>query len=414
MVQIYIFRLLFNKIKHYDKFKTFIKENEIIKPLAIQLDKKYSFEDPPFKLDYYCKKMFEDFLNDDDRSLPYNYNLRGYDFGDRFPYDSNVINIKMVNNKEVRDVSINCYENNLQFVTRMAILIVSNASEHLISTKELYSINQEINKLFKKKNKSINTLFNEAIFELTGNLHLNLIKELKELLSKKMQKENNKLLQQKNSNDYTLPDIIVNNFCFGSNDINKYNERTLGILLYALKISLTIFIFDDKENYFYSYLTMTENSPKDIIDLLDNSRIPGYNLSKIGLSNQENDYERSISISILTLRFILYSNLFFTILTKKMSNDYLKKYGISNKNIKDEKYSCLQSLIYLWNILEQKLNEEGVAIIEIYFNLINKFLPYILKKFTMEVIKSKEKTEIFVEDFNTFIKACKDNYKEYS
>ena len=56
-----------------------------------------------------------------------------------FPYDSNIINIKMINKKEVLNGSINSYENNLQFVTRMAILIISNASEHLISKREFIS-----------------------------------------------------------------------------------------------------------------------------------------------------------------------------------------------------------------------------------------------------------------------------------
>ena len=369
-----------------------------------QFTQRYSFEDPPFRLEFFCKKMYEDFFNDNERSLPYNFQLNEYEFDDMFPYDSNIINIKMINKKEVLNGSINSYENNLQFVTRMAILIISNASENLISQREFISINTDINKIFKRNNKYINTLFNDAMFELAGNLHLNLIKELKEILLKDV----------KQGKEEFIPEIIFPNFISDDNNKDKYNERTLGIFLYALKISLTIFIFDESEKYFYSYLIMTENSSNQIINLLENSIIPGYDCSKIGLNNQEDDYELNfLGISNLTLRFILFSNLFFIRLTKKLDDEYIKKYCAPNKYNKNEKYSCLQMLFYIWNILENKLMKDGI-IIEIYFNLINKYLPYILKKCTIEIVESKEKVEDFVSRFDLFIQACVNNYKEYS
>ena len=81
----------------------------------------------------------------------------------------------------------------------------------------------------------------------------------------------------------------MKNFKTVNNNTNMYNQRTLGIFLYALKISLTIFIFDESEKYFYSYLLITENSSNQIINILENSIIPGYNSSKIGLNTQEDD-----------------------------------------------------------------------------------------------------------------------------
>ena len=111
--------------------------------------------------------------------MPINFKLKEYEFEDMFPYDKNIINIKMINNKEIANSSINYYENNSQFISRMAILIISNASENLIGRKEFKEIDEEINILFKKNNKLINTLFNDALFELTGNLQLNMIETLK-------------------------------------------------------------------------------------------------------------------------------------------------------------------------------------------------------------------------------------------
>ena len=70
-------------------------------------------------------------------------------------------------------------------------------------------------------------------------------------------------------------------------------------------------------------------------------------------------------------------------------------------------------LFYIWNILEKKLMKDGI-IVEIYFNLVNKYLPYILKKCTIETVQSKEKVEDFVSRFDLLIQACVNNYKEYS
>ena len=112
---------------------------------------KYSFEDPPFKLIFYCKKIFEDFINNDNECLPINYKLSGYECDNMFPYDNNIINVKMINNNEISSTSINCYENNSQFLSRLAILIVSNASKDLIDDQEQFDeINDEIKNIFKK------------------------------------------------------------------------------------------------------------------------------------------------------------------------------------------------------------------------------------------------------------------------
>ena len=127
---------------------------------------------------------------------------------------------------------------------------------------------------------------------------------------------------------------------------NKYNQRVLGIFLYALKISLFIFIFDNKEKYFYSYLIMSENSSEKIKDILNNSYIPGYDLNQKGLKGRDKDIKyyfnnNDYNIASLTLRFILYSNLLFDLLTKKLNEEDINNYSLYGN------YSCLRMLFLM-------------------------------------------------------------------
>ena len=249
-------------------------------------------------------------------------------------------------------------------------------------------INTEIKNIFKKNKKCINTVFNEALFELIGDLHLNLINEFHKILSETNDNisEKDKEEMKREREDY-IPGINSRDFNSNNNEINKYNQRTLGIFLYSLKISLTTYIFDNREKYFYSYLIMNDNSTKDIIDILDNSYIPGYDYSKKGLKDQRknkdyyiNEHDNGVrTISRLTLRFILFSNLFFNKLTKKLKDKDINLYSIN------ENYSCLRMIFFIWNILEKKLIENGKGFIEIYFNLIIKYLPYILKNVQLKL-----------------------------
>ena len=418
VVQIYIFRLIYYNINDntFTGFKEFEVNDKSYKSFREQFLEKYSFEEPPFELKFYCKKIFEDFLNDDAESLPINYKLSGYEFDNMFPYDYNVVNVKMINNNETNFSSINCYENNSQFITKLAILIITNATRHLINDDNQFTeINKEINNIFKKNHKSINSMFNEAMFELIGNLHLELIDNLKNILANTSENDQNsdkdKEEMEKEKEKY-IPKINPSIFS-KNNDKNKYNQRVLGIFLYSLKISLTTFIFDEKEKYFYSYLTMSESSSKDIIDILDSSYIPGYNLDIKGLKDQRKDKDNysdrwDTSISSLTLRFILYSIIFFNLLMKKLNDKDINNYSINGN------YSCLRMIVCIWNILEERLIKDGIPIIEIYFNLIIKYLPYILKKCTMETIKDKSKAQNFVNEFGKFIDTIRSNYKEYS
>ena len=249
-------------------------------------------------------------------------------------------------------------------------------------------------------------------------MHLNLINELHKILSTRGLIENKKIRAD------DVPEIYSNIFHNDNNENNKFNQRTLGIILYSLKISLTTFTFDDREKYFYSYLVMTDNSSEDIINILDNSYIPGYDLDIKGLSKQSKDideyilgsglesifgYEGDTDIIInLTLKFVLFSNLFFDILNKKLKDKDIYNYSI------DGNYSCLRMIFLIWNTLEKNLTEYETPIIEIYFNLIIKYLPNILKQCSLETIKSRDSTEKFQEKFGKFIIACLDNYKEYS
>ena len=145
----------------------------------------------------------------------------------------------MINNHEVSKNSLNSYENNSQFLSRLAILIVSNAAKDLINNdRQFKEINNEINGIFKINDKCINTLFNEALFELTGDLHLNLINELHKILSTRGLIENKKIRAD------DVPEIYSNIFLNDNNENNKFNQRTLGIILYSIIGSL-IFYFKE-------------------------------------------------------------------------------------------------------------------------------------------------------------------------
>ena len=64
--------------------------------------------------------------------------------------------------------------------------------------------------------------------------------------------------------------------------------------------------------------------------------------------------------------------------------------------------------------MEKKLIENGKGFIDIYFNLIIKYLPYILKKCTIETVKNRDSVEEFESKFKKFIEVCLDNYQDYS
>ena len=100
--------------------------------------------------------------------------------------------------------------------------------------------------------------------------------------------------------------------------------------------------------------------------------------------------------------------MFFNTLIKKLSDKDINNYSINGN------YSCLRMIFCIWNILEQKLINNGTPIIEIYFNLIIKYFPYILKKCTLETIQSREQTQKFEDELKNFINACLKNYAEYS
>ena len=167
VIQIYVFRLIYNNINenNFEEFKKFDVKNDIYKSFVNEFLEEYSFDDPPYQLIFYCKKIFEDFFNKDKSCLPINYQLTGYEFDNMFPYDSNIVNVKMINNNEITSSSINCYENNLYFISKLAVLIISNASKDLIGDDNQFNkINDEIKNIFKEKNKSINTILNEPMF----------------------------------------------------------------------------------------------------------------------------------------------------------------------------------------------------------------------------------------------------------
>ena len=74
----------------------------------------------------------------------------------------------------------------------------------------------------------------------------------------------------------------------------------------------------------------------------------------------------------------------------------------------------LKDDILYFEYIRKKLINNETPNIEIYFNLIIKYFPYILKKCSLETIQSIEQTKKFEDEFESFINACLNNYAEYS
>ena len=105
--------------------------------------------------------------------------------------------------------------------------------------------------------------------------------------------------------------------------------------------------------------------------------------------------------------FIFYSHLFYSYILEKISEDNIKNFTV-NKN-----QTCLQTLIKIWNVLERELNNRNINKIEIFLNLVIKYLPeYFILYLTNNSQNNNKKIE-FENLFYYFIEKCISNYPEY-
>ena len=213
-------------------------------------------------------------------------------------------------------------------------------------------------------------------------------------------------------------------------DLSHLNNKTLGMIIYIIRFCLhsytikDIYFKDGKpEKYFYCKLIDIESN-EDITQFISSCFIPGrlsqnagiqkIDLNTFILNNNDNNNiivneEPKIElISVLMMRFIFYSHLFFRSLLGKLGDDtFANNYSIN------EGYTCLRMLISLW----EKLNSNDIIPgnetnkVEIFLNRVNKEIVQeykLCKDFT-----NKENVKIFEESFNKYIIKCRDEYQYF-
>ena len=275
-------------------------------------------------------------------------------------------------------------------------------------------------------------------------------KEIWDYFSSKLNGDINKNLSLKyNHNDmyinYFLSDILQKNlynkisnneFQLGSftNDLDSshLNNKTLSIIIYIIRFCLQSYsasgeISKEKKNnnYFYSRL-IDYNSDEDISNIINNNFIPGRiqeNKNKgikrlslqefclLGFENKDNIINEKPEIQIITiimLRFLFYSHLFFANLLGKISDSTFN----SNYSITDG-YSCLRMLISLWDTLNSDEIIPGTETnkVQIFLNRVNKEISeYYEKCKDFTVIENVNKFEI---EFNKYIIKCREEYDTF-
>ncbi len=196
-------------------------------------------------------------------------------------------------------------------------------------------------------------------------------------------------------------------------DSNKmFNQRILGILIYSFRISFISQIKNNKDFCFYGKIISDKTNRDELINLLNNAYIPGFNSSTQGLNNQNlsensfNNINENRKILDLCLRFILYSHLFHAFIMNKISDSNMNTFTIDQNN------SCLQVLIKIYNNLENALNKKDIGKIEIFINILTKHLPKYLNIYSFAILKIIIMRN-FENQFNQLINKYIENMPEY-
>ena len=338
-IKILFMRLLYynfgsRKNETYENFKNFDFEGRKI-TFRSQFKDDKKFEDSIPKLINYCKIFLED-----------------YDLDETFKY------IYGKDDKNIENKLSKIYYN----LSYYSISFISDASYRakFISLEEKMNIHINTENTLKENEDIFNYQYTE--------LSYNYLSIMTEKLSKILEKEKS----------------ILGNF---EDNNPNYNERILGILIYSFRICFISLIKKQKGRYFYEYILSIKDD--ELVNFLKESYVPGFNSTLSNESFNENDFDGNIysndKIIILILKFIFYSSLFYSYSQENISESNTHNFTI-NKN-----KSCLQTLIKIWNVLEKELNNKKISKIEIFLNLISKYLPEYLEIFLVENSKNENK-----------------------
>ena len=375
VMEIYSFRILLNHLnKDFNNFKNY---NFNGKGLTYKNSFKNNdtFDDQIPKIIEFCGRTIEDFINSRQETPLEKEEEQNF-------YINSFLSIKIVS------FAIN--QNNISIDNNQYKEIWDYFSEHLISKKIYLTYNNN------------DIYLNYYLVDIV-------IKELRNKLS------NNTLGLGSFQNDQ---------------DLTHLNNKTLGIIIYILRFCLhsyTIqggYLKDGKtEKYFYSKI-IDSNTSEDINNFISNCFIPGrlnqnagiqrVDLNTLILNKEENknnilnEEPKMEEISILMMRFIFYSHLFFRSLLGKMDdNTFNNSYSVTDG------YTCLRTLIYIWD----KLNSNNIIPgnetnkVEIFLNRVNK---EIVKQYKLcKDFNNKDNVKIFEESFNKYIIKCRNEYEYF-
>ena len=372
VMEIYSFRILFDYFnKNYEEFKKYNFEEK-----GLLYKKSFkgpdTFDDQIPKIIEFCGRTIEDFINSRGETPLEKDEEQNF-------YINSLLSIKII--------SYALSENNISINTNEYKEIWDYFRTHLLKKKFYLNTNND------------DLYLNYYLVDI-------LIKEFKNKLS---------------NNSYGLGSFQ------NDQDLSHLNNKTLGMIIYILRFCFHSFTIQGgyekegkTEKYFYSRL-IDYDSKEDINNFISTSFIPGrlnqnagiqrIDLNTFILNNNDNiniitNEEPKIEIiTILILRFIFYSHLFFRNLLGKMDES-----TFSNSYSVTDGLSCLRMLISLWD----KLNSNDIIPgnetnkVEIFLNRVNKEITQeykLCKDFT-----NKEIVKNFEESFNKYIIKCRKEY----
>ena len=372
VMEIYSFRILLNYLnQNFDNFKNYnFDEKGLLYEKSFKNDG--AFDDQIPKIIEFCARTIEDFINSKGETPLEKEEEQNF-------YTNSFLSVKIVTNAlNQNGISINSNEYKE---------IWDYFRDHLLSKK--FYINYNNNNIY----------LEHFLVDI-------LINQLKSKLS---------------NDSYGLGSFQ------NDQDLTHLNNKTLGMIIYIIRFCLHSYTIqggynkDGKtEKFFYSKL-IDYDTNEDINEYIKKCYIPGRlnentGIQKIDLNTfclDNNDHNNKITneepklelISILMMRFLFYSHLFFRNLLGKLDESTFS----SNYSI-NEGYSSLRMLISLWN----KLNSNDMIPgnesnkVEIFLNRVNKEIVQEYK--LCKDFDNKENVKKFEESFNKYIIKCRNEY----
>ena len=373
VMEIYSFRILFEYLnKDFNNLKNYnFDEKGLVYKKLFEGDD--TFDDQIPKIIEFCSRTIEDYINSDDQECT--------------PKGMESINILTNSFLSIKIVSLAIYENSISIDSNQYKEIWDYFKKHLLSKKIFITYNN--NDIF----------MNYYLLEI-------IIKELK-----------NKL----NNNSFGLGSFQNNQ------NLSNLNNKTLGIIIYIIRFCLHSYsiLEENKSSYFYSKLIDYESN-ENIDDYIKSCFIPGrlnqeqgiqrVDLNTFIMGNEdhnktiinENEEPKMEIISILMMRFLFYSHLFFRNLLGKLSDSTFSNiYSITDG------YSCLRMIISIWSKLDSDDIIPGTET-----NKVEIFLNRVIKEISSQYIlcqnfDNKENVNNFENSFNKYIIKCREEYKYY-